>query len=122
MEYGNGITMAQAFAYDRERIQHALKGELMSGENEQGFKYAPADEKLCKEFILRAFDQAAYLAIDANRTGVAIERICSKKGINISLQEFMAEKLKIERADGEVDSDEGIDPRRGDDALKEKLP
>ena len=74
-EYGPGLTSGQCFNLDKERIKHALKGELLCGESEEGFKYAPAPKEECEEYILAAFDNAVFQCTQALASGRAYERI-----------------------------------------------
>lgn len=74
-EYGSGISMMRAFALDKERIKHAFKGELICGESENGFEYAPASKEECEAYILSAYDNAVYYAILNAASGRALERI-----------------------------------------------
>ena len=89
MQYGSGITMGQAFAMDKERIKHALKGELMCGETEEGFEYAPATKEECDRYILSTFDNAVYHCRQANAGGVVLEGFLNRAGVNINLREYM---------------------------------
>ena len=97
-EYGNGITMAKAFSYDKERIKKALTGQILAGESEDGFIYKPADKEDCNTYILSAFDNAVYQCREALAHGRAMEAYLKSKGINIDFKEFLpfieAEKKK----------------------------
>lgn len=77
-EYGPGLTMKQCFKYDRERIQHALDGELVSDETAEGFVYSAAPEEACREYILGAFDNACYHAMEQMASGRAMEKVLKK--------------------------------------------
>lgn len=82
--YGNGIDFQQAMMYDKEQIKQALKGKLVSGENENGeFVYCDASEKDCGEFILQAFDNAVYHAIDGMASGRAFEQVLLNHGLSV---------------------------------------
>ena len=41
-EYGSGVSLTQAFNYDKERLLKALDGQLVCGESEYGFMYGDA--------------------------------------------------------------------------------
>lgn len=74
-EYGPGLTSGQCFNMDKERIRHALKGELICGESEDGFNYAAATKEECEKFIMSAFDNAVFQCEQALTSGRAYERI-----------------------------------------------
>lgn len=74
-EYGAGLTSGQCFNMDKERIKHALKGELVCGENEDGFIYESASQEECEKYILSAFDNAVFHCKQAHDSGRVHERI-----------------------------------------------
>lgn len=87
-EYGNGITMAKAFSYDKERIKKALDGQILAGETENGFIYEPSTKEKCNNYILSAYDNAVYQCREALASGRAMEAYLKSKGINIDFKEF----------------------------------
>lgn len=91
-EYGPGLTSGQAFNKDKERIKHALKGELVCGESESGFEYAAAPKEECEEYILQAFDNAVFQCQQALTSGRVQERILRDKGFNPEdiMQDYIA--------------------------------
>ncbi len=99
-EYGSGVSFKQTCEYDRERIQKALKGELVYGENEDGFLYIGASKDDCKRYILEAYDQACYMASEAMHSGRALEKIAKDHGYDGDLLEYMA-ALKETAIEGE---------------------
>lgn len=79
-EYGSGISFGRACMLDKERIIHAFKGELMTGEtfDNQGnehFRYEKASREECLEYILEAYDNAVYQAKMSMDSGRALERL-----------------------------------------------
>lgn len=91
-EYGSGVSPEQAFKMDRERIRHALKGELVCGEAEDGFRYAPCSKKEAEEYILQAFDNAVDMCMHANARAKVFERILkedAKFPVGDTVQLFM---------------------------------
>lgn len=78
-EYGYGISLKQAFEYNRERIEHALKGELLSGQTEEGFVYAPCTKEEADLYILCAYDNAVHQCLAANKAGMIIESILKEE-------------------------------------------
>lgn len=103
-EYGSGMSMADMFNLDKERIKMALKGELVSGEDESGFTYAPASKEECEEYILKAFDNAVFHCLKCARSGRALEKILNEL-CGIKPEDYFYEYMKItselEREDAE---------------------
>ena len=64
-EYGNGISMMQAFKMDNERIMKALEGKLLSGEDDNGFIYTDAPKEKCDEYIENTYQHAVYCCAEA---------------------------------------------------------
>ena len=81
-EYGSGLTLGQCCTMDKERIRHALKGELMIGEDENGFVYEPAPREECEAYILRAYDNCVYHAKQLADSGRAMERLAKNHGVD----------------------------------------
>lgn len=88
-EYGSGLTFGQCCNMDKERIKHALNGELMAGENEDGFVYEKAEQSECNDFILRAFDNVVFHCLQSMDSGRAMEKIMKKHGLRIDMKEYM---------------------------------
>ena len=81
-EYGCGVSLTQAFNYDKERLLKALDGQLICGETEDGFGYADAPEAECREFIIHVFDNAVYHALQGYSSGRALEQVMNANGID----------------------------------------
>ena len=100
-EYGSGISMGDAFSMDKERIKHALNGEIMVGEEEGGFIYDKASKKECDDFILHAFDNAVYWALkmclDSNIFADMVEKFKRKE---ITENDILVEYLDKEHERG----------------------
>ena len=96
-EYGPGLTLGQRFNYDKERIKHALAGELLCGEDENGFVYELSTKEECEAYILSAFDEAVFQCLQANDSGRAMERIMRNHGLAINMPEYMREVEKAHR-------------------------
>lgn len=92
-EYCSGLTFGQCCMMDKERIKHALKGELMTDEDDSGFIYSKASREECERYILSAYDNVVFHAKDAMDTGRALERLMESKGLKIgetiTMSEFM---------------------------------
>ena len=88
-EYSSGLSFARICTYDKERIKHALKGELMCGETKDGFEYTPAPKKECEKYILSAYDEVVLQALTAMRSGRALDRIINNNGIKVNLMDYM---------------------------------
>ena len=82
-EYGSGVSLVQAFNYDKERLLHALKGQLICGETEDGFEYADAPEEECRAFIISVFDNAVYHALQGYSSGRVYEQVLGANGIRV---------------------------------------
>ena len=75
-EYGPGLTFGQMCALDKERIKHAMQGELMIGEDEDGqFVYEHASKAECDAYILAAYDNCVFQARAAMDSGRALDRL-----------------------------------------------
>ncbi len=88
-EYGSGISFSTARMYDKERIKHAFMGELMCGEDENGFIYAPASKEECEQYILSAYDNAVYDAIQAMAGEKVMKRFAEENGVPLSSGGFI---------------------------------
>jgi len=88
-EYGSGMTFKRACELDRERIIHALKGELVCDETDTGFVYADAPKEECDEFILSAFDNVVYHAEQAFHSGRALEKMLKDNDVSYDLKDYM---------------------------------
>lgn len=75
MEYGSGVKLGTAFQYDKERIKHALNGEIMIGEDEHGFIYDKCTKEEADAYILSAFDNAVYQALKLNASACVLEKM-----------------------------------------------
>ncbi len=83
-EYGGGISLTQAFNYDKERLLKALDGQLICGETEEGFEYCDAPEEECRDFIIHVFDNAVYHALQGYQSGRALEQVMKANGLDTS--------------------------------------
>lgn len=109
MKYGNGISAGQAFKYDKERIKHALKGEVFAGEDENGFIYKTAQKEVCDREILELFDGAVYQCMKALASGRALERVAKEK-MHTSGKDFIQKYMKYEAEENLKDTDYGYEP------------
>ena len=111
-EYGSGLTFGQCCTMDKERIKHALMGELMCGEDEDGFIYERASRQECERYILSAYDSVVYHAKEAMDSGRALERLMESKGLKMgqgyTLMEYaeFKEAAKLEYDDYEYEPDD----------------
>lgn len=109
-EYGSGVSLTQAFNYDKERLVKALTdNELVVGENQDGFIYEKATENEVKRFILDTFDNAVYHALQGYASGKALKQILTDyAGANLTDEVLLVkyrqaiQEVEIERiqADG----------------------
>lgn len=88
-EYGIGLTSGQCFNMDKERIRHALQGELFCEETVEGFEYGPAPKEECDKYILHAFDNAVFQCSEALAGARALEKMFIAKNGSINLQKYM---------------------------------
>ncbi len=94
-EYGSGLTLGQCCNYDKERIKHALKGELMIGEDENGFVYETASREECENYILKAYDNCVYQAVQLADGGRAMERLAENHGIDWKSRDILHEYMAL---------------------------
>ena len=52
----NSITFEKTYMLEKERIRHALNGEVVCGEDDNGFIYKPASKEECDRLILNIYD------------------------------------------------------------------
>ena len=93
-EYGSGLSMGTCAEYDKERVRHALAGELICGETEEdGFMYAPASKAECDEYILGVVDEWYFQAKKLADAARATERIMQRHGFDMMqyFQEYVNE-------------------------------
>ena len=79
-EYGPGHTIGSAAELDKERVRHALHGELVFGEDESGFVYLQATKEACDTYILGVIDNLVYQCKELAASGRAMERILDEHG------------------------------------------
>lgn len=91
-EYAPGMTAAQIFNMDKERIKHALDGELMYSENEEGIIYRPASREECRDFILRKFDNVVYHLLESYKFGRIYDYLMEKNGVKYNMQDILLSK------------------------------
>ena len=107
-EYGCGVSLVQAFNYDKERLLKALDGQLVCDETEDGFEYCDAPEEECKDFIIKVFDNAVYHALQGYASGKAIEQVMGANGIDINDNQIFKDYMhfRITAEADQLDSDE----------------
>lgn len=109
-KYGPGVSFKQAAAMDRDEIIHALHGERICGETEQGFKYEPCTRAEAEEIILEIYDQRVYEVNEAYHHGRATEFMLKERGIVLHEEKgFMQDYLRA-RAETAMDDDETVFP------------
>lgn len=82
------MSMGTAAMLDKERVRHALAGELVCGEDEHGFEYVAAPREKCERFILTVVDKWYYYANELAASGRAMERVMSDHGFEIPFKEY----------------------------------
>lgn len=79
-EYGPGHTIGTAAELDKERVVRALAGEIVCGEDENGFVYGPASKQECGRCILEVVDGLVHQCKELAASGRAMERILEENG------------------------------------------
>ena len=105
-EYGSGVSLIQAFNYDKERLLKALDGQLMCGETEDGFEYAEATSEECRAFIISVFDNAVYHALQGYQSGRVLEKSAEANGVDIKSGQFFKDYLHFKTKDDEEQTEE----------------
>ena len=97
-KYGPGLTSGKIANMEKDEIKHALQGEVIVGENKDGFEYAEASKEACNKVILEAYDALYHQLDQALASGRALEMIAKARGYESNLAEYMAalEATKIE--------------------------
>lgn len=91
-KYGPGLTIGQVFNLEKEQVRHALKGELMCGEDGNGFIYRKAAKEECDRYILSAFDNAVFHLLEANKFCRVYDEILERKGVRLTVQDILLGK------------------------------
>ena len=86
------MTQGQMFNEVKEKIKHALNGEMFYAENENGIIYRPASKEECNDYILKAFDMAVYHCLEANAFGRVYDYLLEKHGVRYTIQEILMSK------------------------------
>lgn len=100
-EYGSGVSLIQAFNYDKERLLKALDGQLLCGETEKGFIYSDATEDECREFIISVFDNAVYHALQGYASGRVLEKVMTANGLSINNGQLFKDYMHFKMLDDE---------------------
>ena len=98
-EYGSGVSLVQAFNYDKERLLKALDGQLLCGETEEGFEYEDASDEDCRAFIISVFDNAVYHALQGYQSGRVMEQVMGANGIKVGDGQIFKDYLHFKQMD-----------------------
>lgn len=98
-EYGSGVSLVQAFNYDKERLLQALRGRLLCGETEEGFEYCEAPESECRAEIIALFDNAVYHALQGYQSGRVLEKTTEANGIDTKSGQFFKDYMHFRYMD-----------------------
>lgn len=95
-KYGSGLTLGKACNLEKEQIKHAFKNEIMCGANENGIVYAPCTREEAEKFILTAYDEVVYQALQLAASGRAMGNLLTKKygSEQAYFAEYVAERTK----------------------------
>ena len=105
-EYGGGISLVQAFNYDKERLLKALDGKLVCGETEDGFEYEDASQEECRAYIISVFDNAVYHALQGYQSGRVLERTAEANGVNTKSGQFFKDYIHFIGVDSQEHTEE----------------
>lgn len=113
-EYGCGVSMQQAFKYDKERIKKALENKILVGEDESGFIFDDCSPEEARAYILQAFDNAVYMALKMTASGRAFEN-CLKHyhwtgnvPPDVTDAEFLQMYMQFSMEEEQKDRNEGV--------------
>lgn len=95
-KYGSGLSFGQVCNMEKEQIKEALKGRLVCGENEDGFEYAEASKEECEKFILGAYDEVVYQALQVMSSARALEGFLKDSGVKYNVPDLV-EKISAEQ-------------------------
>lgn len=112
-----GKTLAKTLMEIKERIRHAMNGELPQGEDENGTIYKSASREECDKYILAAYDQAVYHCLEANKFGKVYDKILEKNGIKPTMKEIVLLKADEDAKKTEYEFEPFVDftkPTEGD--------
>ena len=98
-EYGSGVSLSQAFNYDKERLLQALRGRLVCGETSEGFEYCEAPQSECRAEIIALFDNAVYHALQGYQSGRVLEKTAEANGIDTKSGQFFKDYLHFRHMD-----------------------
>ena len=87
-EYGSGVRMMEALAFDKERIKEAMNGRLMIGEDDQGFIYDDCSKEEAQNYILDAYDNLVFQLVNANSANKAYSRVIKDANLRIDYSRF----------------------------------
>lgn len=91
------MTFAEDAEIDKEHVRHALCGELVAGEDEEGFVYETAPRADCERFILEVTDKWYHMAKLLADSGRAVERIMERHGFKMDFQEYLQEVVRAKK-------------------------
>lgn len=97
-KYGSGLTLGKACNFKKEQIKHAFNNEIMRGANENGIVYAPCTREEAEKFILAAYDEVVYQALQLAASGRAMGNLLTKKygSEGAYFEDYVAERTKEE--------------------------
>ena len=87
-EYGSGVRMMEALAFDKERIMEAKHGRLVVGEDDQGFIYEECSQEEAQNYILDAFDNLVFQLVNTNSANKAYSRVMKDANLRIDYNRF----------------------------------
>lgn len=97
-KYGSGLSFKEVCELELEQIEHALNGELMSGEDESGFTYEKRPEEECKAYILDAYKECAHQALVAMHSSRALGKLYVDKCGGEPPEDYLQQYMEAMRA------------------------
>lgn len=93
-KYGSGITSGQAAMMEKDEIKHALNGEVIIGESEEGFIWGKCINKHeLDRIIISAYDALYFQfkqALDSSRAmETVLEKVMEDHGIKFDMNAIM---------------------------------
>lgn len=84
------MTYDKECVFMKEKIKHAFNNQLFEYEDDDGnMIYRPCTKQEAEEYILSAFDNVVYQALNAMHSGRALEHILKQHGHgDVSLREY----------------------------------
>lgn len=109
-KYGSGLSSGQVANLEKEEIREALNGRIRVGENEDGFVYAPCDDKeRLNSIILHAYDAIYFQLNQSLASARALEKMYHDMGGTVNLPKYQEALLATAMTDEYIYEDDEED-------------